>query len=95
MAKGDWQNAESTLVTNFLSALTLAIAIAISAVYFNNHSLWLALTVGFVAWLGFSASTLVQHNGFELKPTKLTVINTSYHLVLFLSMALVIGGFGV
>lgn len=81
-------------ITNFLTALVLAIAISISAAYFKDNSLWLALAVGFVTWLGFSASTLAQHNGFELKPFKLTVINTSYHLVLILGMALVIGLFG-
>ena len=77
-------------ITNFLTALVLAIAISISTAYFKNDSLWLALTVGLVAWLGFSASTLAQHNGFELKPAKLTVINASYHLVLMLSMTLII-----
>ncbi len=43
------------------------------------------------AWLAFSATTLLQHNAFELKPPKLTLINSSYQLVLFLAMALVIG----
>lgn len=82
-------------VTNFITAVTLAVAISISAAYFNNDSVWLALAVGFVMWLGFSASTLAQHNGFELKPVKLTVINTSYHLALMMGMALVIGLMGV
>ena len=82
-------------ITNFLTALVLAAAIAISAVYFKNDSLWLALAVGFAMWLGFSAATLAQHNGFELKPTKLTIINNSYQLVLYLGMAFVIGLFGV
>jgi len=85
----------SLFITNFLTALVLAIAISICAVYFKNDSIWLALAVGFMMWLGFSASTLAQHNGFELKPARLTVINTSYHLVLFLSMALVIRLVGV
>lgn len=78
-------------VTNFITALVLAIAISISAAYFHNDSLWLALAVGLVMWLGFSAATLAQHNGFELKPTRLTVINASYQLVLYLGMALIIG----
>ncbi|RJQ76270.1 DUF1761 domain-containing protein [Pseudonocardiaceae bacterium YIM PH 21723] len=49
-----------------------------------------ALLVGAVAWAGASGSTLVQHNAFELKPAKLTIINTSYQLVLFLVMSLAI-----
>lgn len=38
-----------------------------------------------------SASTLLQHNAFELKPAKLTLINTAYQLALFLAMSLAIG----
>ena len=57
----------------------------------GNGSLWLALLVGFGAWLTFSASTLLQHNAFELKPARLTVLNSAYQLVLFLGMALTIG----
>ena len=79
--------------TNFITALVLAIAISVSSAYFNNDSLLLALAVGFVMWLGFSAATLAQHNGFELKPVKLTVINNSYQLALYLGMALIIGLF--
>lgn len=54
-------------------------------------SLMVAVAVGFVAWIGFSVSTLAQHNAFEKKPVKLTVINLSYQLVLFEAMALAIG----
>ena len=41
--------------------------------------------------VAFSATTLVQHNAFEMKPAKLTIINTGYQLALFLAMSLVIG----
>ncbi|MEV0671531.1 DUF1761 domain-containing protein [Mycobacterium sp. NPDC050441] len=57
------------------------------------HSVWLALVVGFAAWRAFSATTLFQHNAFELKPPKLTAINTAYQLALFLAMSFVIGLF--
>ena len=40
-----------------------------------------------------SATTLITHNAFEQKPTKLTWINNGYQLVLFLSMSLIIGLF--
>ena len=46
---------------------------------------------GLAAWLGFSLSTLAQHNGFEQKPVRLTAINSAYQLVLFLGMAIPIG----
>src|SRR5262245_46955490 len=57
----------------------------------RRGSVWMALLVGFAAWLTFSATTLIQHNAFELKPAKLTAINTGYQLALFLAMSLVIG----
>ncbi|WP_329057787.1 DUF1761 domain-containing protein [Amycolatopsis sp. NBC_01480] len=49
------------------------------------------LGAGLAAWAGFSLSTLAQHNGFEQKPGRLTVLNSAYQLVLFLGMAIPIG----
>ena len=74
-----------------VTALALALACAVAARFFGGGSPWIELVVGFVAWLGFSASTLAQHNGFEQKPARLTAINSAYQLVLFLGMSLVIG----
>ncbi|MHA6619958.1 DUF1761 domain-containing protein [Pseudonocardia sp. DLS-67] len=74
-----------------VTALALAAACSVVSAFFGSDSVWLALAVGFAAWLGFSLSTLAQHNGFEQKPARLTVINSAYQLVLFLGMALVIG----
>jgi hypothetical protein len=85
------RNMIQLLVANCVTALGLAVGIGIVAAATGNKSVWLALLVGFVAWLSFSASTLLQHNAFELKRPKLTVVNISYQLVLFLAMALVIG----
>jgi fatty acid desaturase len=79
------------LVTNFIFAAALTGSIAVATAFFENSSLWFVLFVGFVLWFGFSATTLLQHNSFELKPVKLTLINNGYQLVLFLGMALVIG----
>jgi len=80
-------------VANFAAALALTIAITITSEYFNDDSIWLALTVGFAAWLGLSATTLWQHNTFEMKSSKLTAINNGYQLTLFLAIALVVGLF--
>lgn len=78
------------LVANSVTAIGLAFGIGIAAAATGGDSVWMALMVGFIAWLTFSATTLLQHNAFELKPAKLTAINTGYQLVLFLAMALVI-----
>lgn len=78
-------------ITVIIMALGLAVAIGLAAEATGSTSVWAALLVGLVMWVAFSASTLVQHNAFEMKPAKLTIINTGYQLVLFLVMALVLG----
>jgi hypothetical protein len=90
--KASRKNTLQLLVAN-VTAVGLSAGVAIASAAFDNDSVWLALLVGLVAWLTFSASTLLQHNAFELKPPKLTLVNCSYQLVLFLAMALVIGLF--
>lgn len=89
--KASRRNMVQLLIANSVTAIGLALGIEIASAAFGEDSVWLALLVGFVAWLTFSATTLLQHNAFELKPPKLTIINSSYQLVLFLAMALVIG----
>lgn len=79
------------LIVNLLTAILLAVVIAIVADYFNSSSLWLALTTGLGVWLAFSATTLLTHNMFEQKPFKLTLINNGYQLAMFVVMSLVIG----
>jgi hypothetical protein len=78
-------------VSIIATALALAAACSVASVFFGSGSLWVPVAVGFTAWLGFSVSTLAQHNGFEQKPAQLTVINSAYQFVLFLGMGLVIG----
>jgi hypothetical protein len=68
-----------------------AVAVEISFAAAGDRSVWLALLVGAAAWLAFSATTLLQHNAFELKPPRLTIINSAYQLTLFLAMALAMG----
>ncbi|MFC3494238.1 DUF1761 domain-containing protein [Glycomyces rhizosphaerae] len=79
------------LIANGVTAFGLAVGIGLAAEAFGDDSAWPALLVGFMAWLTLSATTLLQHNAFELKPPKLTLLNSAYQLVLFLAMALVIG----
>jgi hypothetical protein len=93
LKKAGRRNMVQLLIANGLSAIGLAFGIAIAAEAAGDDSVWLALLVGFAAWLTLSASTLLQHNAFELKPAKLTLLNNAYQLVLFLAMALVIGLF--
>lgn len=89
--KASRRNMIQLLIANSVTAAGLAVGIEIASAAFDDYSVWLALLVGLLAWLTFSATTLLQHNAFELKAPKLTLINISYQLVLFLVMALVIG----
>lgn len=78
-------------VANAATTLGLAFAVAFASDATGNDSVWMALLVGFGAWLTLSASTLLQHNAFEQKPATLTIINTGYQLALFLAITLVLG----
>lgn len=84
------RNMVQLLVANSITAVGLAIAISVASSALENESVWVAVLVGLVTWMAFSVTTLLQHNAFELKPPKLTLINCSYQLVLFLAMSLVI-----
>ncbi|WP_454295298.1 DUF1761 domain-containing protein [Salana multivorans] len=78
-------------VANAMTAVGLAWGIEAVSAATGKDSVWLALLVGLVAWLTLSATTLLQHNAFEQKPARLTMINSGYQLALFLAVSLVIG----
>lgn len=83
-----------TLLANVITVVALAAIIDIAAVFFDNSSVWLAVAVGAVTWLAFSATSLATHNAFEQKPPKLTLINNGYQLALFVLISIIIGIFG-
>lgn len=90
-ARVGWRPFAVLVVCVAATALALALAYAAAGALLGGGSLWLAAGVGVVAWAGLSLSTLAQHNGFEQKPVRLTMINGAYQLVLFLGMALALG----
>lgn len=85
------RNMAQLLVANTVTAVGLAVAVEVTFAAAGGRSVWPAMAVGAAAWLAFSATTLLQHNAFELKPPRLTIINSAYQLTLFLAMTLVIG----
>lgn len=85
------RNMTQLAIANLVTAVGLTICISLASTATGNESVGMAMLVGLGAWLAFSASTLLQHNAFELKPPMLTIINTGYQLVMFLAMAVVIG----
>lgn len=89
--KASRRNMFLLLIANGVTAVGLTAGIEVASMAIGSDALWLALLVGFAAWLTFSATTLLQHNAFELKPARLILLNSAYQLVLFLGMALTIG----
>ncbi len=85
------RNMAQLLIAVMVTAMGLTLAIRATTEAVGDDSVWIALLVGFASWLAFSGSTLLQHNAFELKRAKLTVINSGYQLALFLVMSLVLG----
>lgn len=85
------RNMTQLALANLATAVGLAAGISLASEATGDDSVGLALLVGAAAWLTLSASTLLQHNAFELKPARLTVINAGYQLALCLGMSLAIG----
>jgi len=77
------------ILTLFANILTVVVLASMA----GHSSLGTALFIGFVLWAAFSATTLMTHNAFEQKPSKLTLINNGYQLVLFLMIAFILGIF--
>ncbi|MFZ1249641.1 MAG: DUF1761 domain-containing protein [Candidatus Saccharimonadales bacterium] len=78
------------LLTNLLSVIGVTLIVTTVSAYAKNTSVWLALATGFGLWLTLSATTLLQHNVFEMKSRVLTAINIAYQLVIYLTSALVV-----
>lgn len=85
------RNMTQLAVANLVTAVGLAVGVSLASEVTGDDTVGTALLVGFAAWLTLSASTLLQHNAFELKPARLTVINAGYQLALYLAMSLVLG----
>ncbi len=81
-------------ITNLIITIGIGVVINFGYKFFGGKSISTALLVGFILWLAFSAAITIQHNSFELKPTKLTMINVLYQLVLILSISLIFGVLG-
>lgn len=73
-------------LANAVAALGLGIAVPVTATATGAQGPLLGLVVGAFAGLTFSVTTLVQHNGFEKKSPRLTLINAGYQLVLFVGV---------
>ncbi|MDZ7785561.1 MAG: DUF1761 domain-containing protein [Candidatus Saccharibacteria bacterium] len=96
MKEGGGVGIMKAVVGGFITAYVLAHITYLSSVFYSGVSFTMsgALT-GFYVWLGFSATTLLIHDGFELRPPKLTIMKMTSQLVTLVAMGLIIGLVGV
>lgn len=64
----------------FLSFIT-AIVLSILIPQFDVRSISQAALLGFLVWLGFSMPTTFLNNMYQMKPLKLSWIDTGYQLI--------------
>lgn len=86
-----------SLVASFLTAFVLAHVVYLANQFYKaDHSFFYnaMMTAGWL-WLGFAAATIVRHDSFEQRRSKLTLINLGSSLVTILVMGAIIGGLGV
>lgn len=93
--KGGWTPILIAIVASLVTAFVLAHVTYLSYEFFGGSFLNAALSTAFWTWLGFSLTTLVVHNSFELKRKKLTLLNAAYQLTIFMVAGLIIGLMGV
>ncbi len=79
------------LVVNLVGAFVLAYFASASQVANQNSLLEAALYSAVFGWLAFSAGRALITTVFESRSVKLLLINTGHDLLVFVTMALVIG----
>lgn len=93
---GGWSAIIAAVVGSFVTAYILAHMIYLSSLFYAEASFFMSgLLTGFYVWLGFSATTILIHDGFELRPPKLTLLKASSQLVTLVVMGMIIGLVGV
>jgi len=81
----------AALLGSLLTAYLLAHLAFIAHAFFRQSFFMDSVTTAFWVWLGLSATTLVIHNSFEQKPTKLTMLAVGNRFVTYIAMGIVIG----
>lgn len=94
MTQGSTTVILKALVMAFLTAFVLAHMVALAYNFYNVGALEAGLTTAFWLWLGVSATTVITHDSFEHRPTKLTFITIGYQFVSIMGMGAIIGFLG-
>ena len=75
---------------SFVAAIVTAVVLSLFLDYALAATALEALLVGFFAWLGFVATTLISSVLFEGKPWAAFLINSGYQLASLLTMSLIL-----
>lgn len=86
-----WRPLVVAVITSLVTAYVLAHVTFLSNAHFQNAYLQDALTTAFWVWLGFVATRFATHDGFEMRPLKLTALNIAHEFVTIMVMGLIIG----
>lgn len=86
-----------TLVASFLMAFVLAHVTYLANYFYKPDYTFFesAMMTAAWLWLGFAAATVVKHDAFEQRRSKLTLLNMGGDLVTLLVMGAIIGWLGV
>jgi hypothetical protein len=79
------------LVAEAIGDLIMAYVLARFVAHYGFGGIGGGLLIGFMAWLGFVATVLVNQVFYERKPQQLVVINGGYTLVSLLVMGAILG----
>jgi len=89
--KGSWTPIIGAVVLSALTAYILAHVSFLAHQFFGNSFLYDSLSTAFWLWLGFGAARLLTHQLFEMRSSKLHVINAAHEFVTIMLMGLIIG----
>lgn len=81
-----------TYAVTFAATLVTAYVLAIILKSLGAATIQQAAQVGFLAWLGFVATTMLAGALYAGKPLKLYALETGYHLVSLVVMAAILVG---
>ncbi|QFU15105.1 DUF1761 domain-containing protein [Microvirga thermotolerans] len=81
-------------IVSFVAELAMAFVLAFFVVRLGPATLGSGITAGFLAWLGFVATSMVVNHSFSGARPMLTVIDGGHWLAVLLVEGIVIGAFG-
>ncbi len=79
------------MIVEFISALVTAYVLGIMTTVFGAHSVYSAILLAIIIWLGFYVTMLLSEVLWEDKPFGLFLLNAGLRLVNIILMTLIVG----